>query len=71
MLFALDLAFRQLINLDRPFSEKLHEKIEHDALDMEYLITGTIQGGFATNERKLKEWFLLVCPAGALYTHDA
>jgi hypothetical protein len=71
MLFALDLAFRQLGNLTENLSDNLHEKIEHDALDMEYLITGAIQGAFATNEKKLKDWFLLVCPTGKLYTHDA
>lgn len=70
LLFALDLAIRNLANLNNPLSASLHEKIEHDVLDAEYLIVGTLEGSFATYERKLQRWFALLCPRGTLVAND-
>ena len=68
LLFALDLATRQLSNLVEPLPVSLYEKIEHDALDAEYLIVGALEGSFATFEKKLQRWFRIMCPTGLLVT---
>ena len=47
--------------------EKLKEqKIKHDVLDMWYLILGVLQGGFATEDKKLIRLYKLLCPDGML-----
>ncbi len=47
---------------------KAYEKIEHYVLDAHYLILGALEGAFATREKKLQRWYLLLCPEGRLYS---
>ena len=70
LLFALDLAIRYGNGLIEPLTPKLRERLEHDVLDAQYLIVGLLQGAFATDERKLRRWFSLLTPDGALYGRD-
>jgi len=67
LLFALDVYCRYGGRLPEPLSPKLYEKMEHDVLDAQYLILGVLERSFATRETKLKEWWALICPNGALY----
>lgn len=41
-------------------------KIKHDYHDMNYLMLALLEGGFATNEKKLIEWFELLCDKESL-----
>ena len=74
-LFSLDIYDRYgAVDFSRWPQERIvklkEEKIKHDVLDMWYLILGVLQGGFATNERKLKRFYELLCPDGMLLTID-
>lgn len=70
LLFALDLACRQRSNMAKPLTPKLQEKLEHDVLDSQYMIVGVLEGSFATHEKKLQDWYSLICPKGVLYGKD-
>jgi hypothetical protein len=70
MLFGLDLSWRYGVNLWKPLTSKQYEKLEHDVLDAQYLLLGVLEGAFATQERKLQEWFTALRPDGTLYTVD-
>lgn len=67
MLFSIDLYIRYSGNIPRVKSEKLYKKLEHDVLDMQYLILGALEGSFATLEKKLIRMYQLICPEGAIY----
>ena len=66
-LFALDLYLRYHGNIPIELSANVYEKMEHDVLDAQILMLGCLEGAFATNEKKLKRWFRLLCPNGILY----
>ena len=44
------------------------ERLEHDVLDMQYLILGVLQRAFATKDKKLIEFYKLLCTDGMLVT---
>lgn len=48
-------------------SSKAFEKLKHDLIDLNYFILATLEGGFATKEKKLKEWWPLLCLEGTIY----
>lgn len=66
-LFALDLYLRYHGNIPIELSANVYEKMEHDVLDAQLLMLGCLEGAFATNEKKLKHWFRLLCPNGILH----
>jgi hypothetical protein len=70
-LFAIDLYLRYGDSLAHPLSARVEERIEHDTLDAQYLLIGVLEGGFATEEKKLKRWYKLLVPEGLLLTRDA
>lgn len=43
------------------------KKTLHDVIDMQYLLHAVREGGFASKEKKLKRWFLLLRPDGTLF----
>ncbi len=65
-LFALDLYFRYPSLDDIKKSEKAYEKLRHDVIDAQYLMLALLEGGFATKERKLINWWNLLSPNGIL-----
>lgn len=66
LLFALDAYCRFNGSVPDVLFGKAYEKVEHDVLDAQYLILGTLEGAFATREKKLQRWFSLLCPTGRL-----
>lgn len=66
-LFGIDLYVRYQGNVPKEFGAATFEKIEHDVLDAQVLMLGCLEGAFATREKKLKRWWRLLCPDGALY----
>ena len=50
----------------RELNEKQYQKIEHDVMDAEYLALAILEGAFATEEKKLRGLFRLLCPNGVL-----
>lgn len=67
LLFSLDLYVRYHGNIPVELSASIFEKMEHDVLDAQLLMLGCLEGAFATNEKKLKRWFRLICPNGILH----
>ena len=66
LLFSLDILHRYNdINLSA-LTDKSREKLEHDVLDMHYLILGVLQSAFATKDKKLIRFYKLLCPNGLL-----
>ena len=68
LLFNLDLYVRYGNNKSIELTKNLKSKLKNDVLDMNYLILGVLQHGFATKERKLIEFYNLLCPGGLLLT---
>jgi hypothetical protein len=66
MLFAAHLFYQYNGKLPPTTHPKFNIKLEHDVLDADQLILGCLQGAFASNEKKLKRWFKLLCPNGLL-----
>lgn len=66
LLFSLDLRVRYEPKVFLDPTPKLLRRLEHDVLDLQYLILGVLEGGFATKERKLQRFFKILCPDGIL-----
>lgn len=67
LLFALDVHVRYQGNVPEKLSPKVFTRMEHDVLDAELLALGCLEGNFATQEKKHKRWWKLLCPGGELY----
>ena len=68
LLFSLDIVWRRgHIDLSA-CTDGEKERLQHDVLDMHYLILGVLQHGFATEEKKLINFYKLLCPNGILLT---
>ena len=44
----------------------LRDRLQHDVIDMEYVILGVLQGALATNDRKMRSMFELLRPQGTV-----
>jgi len=66
LLFAIDIALRYGIQEEFDLTPSLRTKLEHDVLDSHYVIQGVLENSFATNEKKLKQFFELLSPEGNL-----
>ena len=66
LLFGLDIYERHGIVNAASATPKLYTKLEHDVIDQEYLILALLEGGFATEEQKLREMFKALNPNGFL-----
>ena len=42
----------------------LRDRLQHDVIDMEYVVLGVLQGALATNDRKMRSMFELLRPQG-------
>ena len=66
-LFALDVYVRYQGSVPKELSQKVFERIEHDVLDADLLTLGCLEGAYATQEKKHKRWWGILCPNGKLY----
>jgi hypothetical protein len=66
-LFALDVFVRYRGAVTEALNPITYEKMEHDVLDAQVFMLGCLEGAFATQEKKLKRWWALLCPDGDLY----
>ena len=66
-LFSLDLFVRYAGNIPAQLTPKIYTKLEHDVLDAQVLMLGCLEGAFATREKKLINWWHLLCPNGELF----
>lgn len=66
LLFSLHTVHRHRGAVPLPLSVAEINRIEHDVHDQIGLCLGVLAGGLATNEKKLKKWFKMLCPHGKL-----
>lgn len=66
LLIGLDAFIRYNGKIPHQLSNNAYEKIEHDVLDAQYLITATLEGSFATRETKLQRFWRMLRPEGLL-----
>ena len=45
---------------------KLRERLQHDVVDMEYLVLGALQGALASKDKRMRRMFKLLRPQGVL-----
>lgn len=67
MLFALDLYVRHQGKLRDALTPRLLERLEHDVHDAQILAMGVLEGAIATREKKLLQWWPLLCPGGRIH----
>ena len=68
LLFSLDIFWRRGGTNPTTLTDGEKERLEHDVLDMQYLILGVLQRAFATRDNKLIEFYNLLCSDGTLMT---
>lgn len=67
MLFALDLFVRYRGKLREGLTPKVLLRLEHDVHDAQILALGVLEGAIATREKKLVQWWPLLCPGGRVH----
>lgn len=68
LLYGLDLVERYGPLTADALTAKQHERLQHDATDIEYVVLGVLQGALATNDRRMRDVFTRLRPDGALLT---
>jgi len=66
LLYGLDFRLRHGSLKYHQLTPNQQVRLEHEVLDMQYLLQGVLENAFATQETKLKEYFALLCPEGLL-----
>ena len=64
VLYSLNLLLKYQGQLPKDFSDKFWRRVEHDLLDSEYVILGSLAGALASNENKMISNFRYICPDG-------
>lgn len=67
LLFALDVYVRYGGTCPKELTPRTYKRMEHDVLDAQMLMLGSMEGAFATRENKLRRWWSLLCPSGSHY----
>jgi hypothetical protein len=64
VLYSLNLLLKYQGQLPKDPSDKFWRRIEHDLLDSEYIMLGSLAGALASNENKMISNFQYICPDG-------
>ena len=67
VLYSLNLLLKYQGKLPEEPGAEFWRRIEHDLLDSEYVILGTLAGALASNENLMISNFQLVCPKGEIF----
>lgn len=67
LLYGLDFAERRGCLDSRELTGAQRERLQHDVIDMEYLILGVLQGALASRDKRMRGMFALLCPQGTLF----
>ena len=68
LLYGLDLLARHGPLVAEAITHGQRERLQHDVADIEYVVLGVLQGGLATNDRRMRDMFTLLRPDGVLLT---
>ena len=66
LLYGLELAEKHGHLDPEALTPNQRERLQHDVIDMEYLILGVLQGALASNDNRMRRMFTLLCPQGTL-----
>ena len=70
LLYGLELTERHGRLTPNGITPKQREKLQHDVLDIEYLVLGVLEGGLATKDKRMRGMFELLRPDGVLLPTD-
>lgn len=71
VIYSLDLILSYRGHIPSDITSKFWRRIEHHMLDAEYVILASLAGSFACNEKKLINYFKLICPEGFVFTYES
>ena len=70
LLYGLELTERYGRLTREELTPKQRERLQHDVLDLEYLVLGVLQGALITTDKRMRGMFRLLRPDGALLPHQ-
>ena len=70
LLYGLELTERNGRLTPNGITPKQKEKLQHDVLDIEYLVLGALEGALATTDKRMRGMFELLRPDGVLLPSD-
>lgn len=66
LLYALELLQRHGQLTPEKLTTKQREKLQHDVIDMQYVVLGVLQGALASKDKRMRAMFKLLRPNGAV-----
>lgn len=70
LLYALELLQRHGQLPPEELTPKQREKLQHDVIDMQYVVLGVLQGALASKDKRMRAMFKLLRPDGAVLPLD-
>lgn len=70
LLYALELLERHGQLVPEKLTAKQREKLQHDVIDMQYVVLGVLQGALASKDKRMRAMFKLLRPDGAVLPLD-
>ncbi|MCY3838517.1 MAG: helix-turn-helix transcriptional regulator [Gammaproteobacteria bacterium] len=70
LLYALELLEKHGQLAPDKLTTKLREKLQHDVIDMQYVVLGVLQGALASKDKRMRATFKLLRPDGAVLPSD-
>lgn len=70
LLYALELLERHGQLVPEKLTTKQREKLQHDVIDMQYVVLGVLQGALASKDNRMRAMFKLLRPDGAVLPLD-
>jgi len=70
VIYSLSLLLKYQGKLPKNPSKKFWRRIEHEMIDAEYIMLGSLAGSMASNDHTLTENYQFICPGGLLLTLD-
>lgn len=70
LLYALDLLEKYGQLAPEKLTTKQREKLQHDVIDMQYVVLGVLQGALASKDKRMRAMFRLLRPDGAVLPLD-
>ena len=70
LLYALELLERHGQLVSEELTAKQREKLQHDVIDMQYVVLGVLEGALASKDKRMRAMFKLLRPDGAVLPLD-
>ena len=70
LLYAIDLLEKHGQLAPEKLTTKQRQKLQHDVIDMQYVVLGVLQGALASKDKRMRAMFKLLRPDGAVLPLD-